>query len=84
MFQPVHVPGRSALFEPDMNGDFMAPANRDAQLESLSAELAQAAYRIALRTQARGTWLDLELDLWRALADTVRTWRGNCPKADHS
>jgi hypothetical protein len=61
----------------------MAPANRDAQLETLSAELAQAAYRIALRTQARGTWLDLELDLWRALADTVKTWRGNCPGADN-
>jgi hypothetical protein len=22
----------------------------------------------------QGTWLDLELDLWRALADTVKTW----------
>jgi short-subunit dehydrogenase len=33
------------------------------------AELALAAYLVALRAQTRGTWLDLELDLWRALAD---------------
>jgi hypothetical protein len=31
----------------------------------------------------QGTWLDLELDLWRALADTVKTWEGgNCLGAD--
>ena len=33
-----------------------------------------AAYRVALRTRTGGTWLDLELDLWKALADTVKTW----------
>ena len=48
--------------------------NRDALLETLAAELALAAYRVALRTRTEGTWLDLELDLWRALADTARTW----------
>jgi hypothetical protein len=52
--------------------------NRDALLEAFAAfaaELTVAAYRVALRTSKQGTWLDLELDLWRALADTAKTWR---------
>ena len=57
-----------------MNGDSRDSVNRDALLETLAAELTLAAYRVALRTRTGGTWLDLELDLWRALADTVKTW----------
>jgi hypothetical protein len=57
-----------------MNGDSKTPVNRDALLETFAAELTLAAYRVALQTRTRGTWLDLELDLWRALAGTVKTW----------
>jgi hypothetical protein len=57
-----------------MNGDSSTPVDRKVLLESFAAELAFAAYRVALRTRTHGTWLDLELDLWRALADTVKTW----------
>jgi hypothetical protein len=57
-----------------MNRDVETPVNRDAPLETLAAELTLAAYRVALRTRTKGTWLDLELDLWRALADTAKTW----------
>jgi hypothetical protein len=56
-----------------MDGDFETPVNRDAALETFAAELALTAYRVALQTRTRGTWLDLELELWRALADTVKT-----------
>jgi hypothetical protein len=45
---------------------------RDSVLEDFAAELALAAYRVALRTKTQGTWLDLELDLWRALAAKVQ------------
>jgi len=62
-----------------MNGDFPNPVDRDALLESFAAELTVAAYRVALRTRTQGTWLDLELDLWRALADTVETWERDLP-----
>ena len=48
--------------------------NRDVLLETFAAELTRAAYCVALRHQTRGTWLDLELGLWRALADKVKTW----------
>jgi hypothetical protein len=57
-----------------MNGDSKTPNDRDAALEALAAELTLAAYRVALRTRTEGTWLDLELDLWRALADTAKSW----------
>ena len=57
-----------------MNGDSKTPINRDALLEVFAAELTLAAYRVALGTRTKGTWLDLELDLWRALADKVKTW----------
>jgi hypothetical protein len=62
-----------------MNRDVKTRVARDAPLESLAAELALAAYRVALQTRTGGTWLDLELDLWRALADTVETWRRKLP-----
>ncbi len=42
-------------------------------LEAFAAELALAAYRVALQTRTQGTWLDLELELWKTLADAVRT-----------
>jgi hypothetical protein len=58
-----------------MNGE--NPVNRDALLETFVAELTCAAYHVALRHGAAGTWLDLQLDLWQALADTVKQWGRN-------
>ena len=63
-----------------MNREFKTRVDRDAPLQSLAAELTLAAYRVALRTRTGGTWLDLELDLWRALADTVETWGRKSPR----
>ena len=62
-----------------MSGDFRTPVNQDALLETFAAELTLAASRVALRTRTQGTWLDLELDLWRALADTFKTWERELP-----
>jgi hypothetical protein len=55
-----------------MNGE--TPVDRDDLLESFAAELTLAAYRVALRARTQGTWLDLELGLWTALAEKVKTW----------
>jgi hypothetical protein len=49
-----------------MNGHVRSHVNRDTLIETCAAELALAAYRVALRTRMQGTWLDLEMDLWRA------------------
>ena len=46
----------------------------DRALERLAAEVATTAYAVALRHGAGGSWLDLELGLWKALARTVREW----------
>jgi hypothetical protein len=49
--------------------------NATDNLEDLAAELTAAAYRIALRRSASALWLDLELDLWHAMAQTVEKWQ---------
>jgi hypothetical protein len=56
-----------------MNGNRKTSVNRDARLETFAAELALAAYRVALRTRTDQTWLDLELALWKALAEALKT-----------
>jgi hypothetical protein len=62
-----------------MNDSRRAGRDRDALLDDFAAELTRAAYSVALRHRAAGTWLDLELDLWRALADTVKQWGRESP-----
>ena len=63
-----------------MNGDRNTVVPQDEMLESLAAELADIAYRVALDAKPRATWLDLELDLWKALAETVKTWERELPQ----
>jgi hypothetical protein len=51
-------------------------ANRaDQALEAFAAELAHAAYAIALRHGQGDSWINLELELWQVLTDTARKWR---------
>jgi len=51
----------------------VAMANdRDAFLEDLAAELTNAAYPVVLRHGVGENWLDLELDLWKAMTETVK------------
>jgi hypothetical protein len=57
-----------------INDNARATADRDVLLDTFAAELTRAAYHVALRHRAPGTWLDLELDLWQALANMVKQW----------
>jgi hypothetical protein len=43
-------------------------------LDGLVAQLTEAAYPVALRHGERGSWVDLELDLWRALGQAMQEW----------
>jgi hypothetical protein len=54
-----------------MSDNHGAPCTRDPQLENFAAELTGAVYPVALRHGFRASWLDLELGLWRALAEAV-------------
>jgi hypothetical protein len=55
-----------------MSDNIGAPCARDPQLENIAAELTGAIYPLVLRQGLRASWLDLELGLWRALAETVK------------
>jgi hypothetical protein len=46
-------------------------------LASFTAKLTDAAYAVALRHGVSGSWLDLQLDLWRVLTEAVE--RGESP-----
>ena len=54
-----------------MNGKNGITSDRNALRESLTAELTLAAYAAVLRRERPASWLDLELDLWKALSETV-------------
>ena len=58
-----------------------AACSRDTLLENFAAELTCAAYPIALRHGMAGSWLKVELGLWRALAETVKKWAREWPPA---
>jgi hypothetical protein len=57
-----------------MNADERITADWDTLLANFAAELTSAAYPIALRHGIEDSWVDLELDLWRVLAETVKKW----------
>jgi len=48
-------------------------------LEDCAAQLTQIAYRVALRHGVEDSWLDLEIELWRALADGLEKWQQRFP-----
>ena len=60
-----------------MNDIERTSLERDRALDRLAAELTDTAYTAALRHAAAGSWIDLELGLWKALAGTVREWADN-------
>ena len=59
-----------------MNDNRAAVGEAIRPLEVFAAELTVAAYGVALRHGAGDKWLDLELDLWRVLTETVRKRKG--------
>jgi hypothetical protein len=59
-----------------MNDHRAAAAHADQSLAALAAELTAVAYPVALRHAVGHKWLDLELELWRALTETAKKWVG--------
>jgi hypothetical protein len=58
--------------------------NRDILLENFAAELTNAVYPIALRRGMEGSWINVELGLWRALTETVKKWAREWPPVGSS
>jgi hypothetical protein len=66
------------------NGDSLAACNWDGLLENFAAELTCIVYPIALRHGMAGSWIKVELSLWRALAATVKKWAREWPPTGSS
>ena len=58
-----------------------AACDQDTLLENFAAELTSAVYGLALPHGMTGSWLDLQLRLWRVLAATVKKWAREWPPA---
>jgi hypothetical protein len=48
-------------------------ADQNEKMEHLSAELASSVYQVTLRETKPQSWLDLELDLWKAISNKLAT-----------
>jgi hypothetical protein len=55
-----------------MSDNLGASRNLDTRFDDFTAELTSAAYAVALRHGLEDNWLDLELELWEALKETVK------------
>jgi hypothetical protein len=53
--------------------------DQDRYLDNATAQLTEAAYLVALRHAREGSWIDLKLDLWEVLTDTVHKVRRERP-----
>jgi len=51
----------------------LANTERHDKLDQLSAELANSVYQVTLRETKPLSWLDLELVLWKAIRNKLRT-----------
>ena len=54
-----------------MNASVARASDCEHSPETFAAELTEAVFPVALRYGVGDRWLDLELDLWRALSETV-------------
>jgi hypothetical protein len=54
-----------------MNASVAHVSDCDRSPETFAAEVTEAVFPVALRYGVGDRWLDLELDLWRALSETV-------------
>jgi hypothetical protein len=65
-----------------MNDQRAVVADADRSLDALADELTAAVYPVALRHAVGDKWLDLQLEMWRALTDTVKKWGDACHEPD--
>ena len=62
-----------------MNTNYRTASHGGPLRETLVAELTAVAYAVALRHGTGHSWLDLQLDLWKALDDTFTRWGQGVP-----
>jgi carbon storage regulator len=80
--QETHKPPPEGQETPQLHGktnSHVTVGDRDNRLESLAAELTSAIYPLLLRRGRRDSWLNMQLNLWRALETTVKKWALKLP-----
>jgi hypothetical protein len=64
-----------------MSDNPRATPDRHTRLENFAAELTSAVYAVLLRRGLNGSWVRVELTLWRALTETADEWARERPPA---
>jgi hypothetical protein len=64
-----------------MNGTDPTSRDRDVRLACVAAELSSAAYAVALPRGVGGSWVGLELGLWKSLAEACEAYHRAGPRA---
>jgi hypothetical protein len=67
-----------------MTNNYGTSSNEETLLENFAAELTNAVYPIALRHGMKGSWINMELGLWRVLTETVKKWSREWPSVGSS
>jgi hypothetical protein len=62
-----------------MSGNHRAACDQDVRLENFAAEITRTVYPLVLRCGLTGSWLKVELGLWRALTETINKWTRQLP-----
>jgi hypothetical protein len=65
-----------------MNAGFATASECDHAPETVAAQLTEAVFPVALRYGGNDLWIDLELDLWHVLAETVKKWSWALSRGD--
>ena len=55
--------------------------DRATRIENFAAELTRAVYPLVLRRGLKGSWIKMELGLWRAVAEVLKKWDRQRPSA---
>ena len=76
----ISAPPTVAVHREEVFSAIQSESGTDAGLEqetwdALAADLSDAAYQIALRHRPADSWMELEMDVSRALATTIKQWK---------
>ena len=65
-----------------MNDHRTVVVDAEQSLAALAAELTAAAYSVALQHAVGDRWLELQLELWRVLTQTLKKRGDTCRQSD--
>ena len=64
-----------------MSDNHRTARDRATRIENFAAELTHAVYPLVLRRGLKGSWIKMELGLWRVVAEVLKKWDRQRPSA---